>query len=437
MVAGVSGSASQATAAGALSKLWQTVWSVEALFVVFIFAGILKNQPVFSLIPVDLTPLSAAGLVATFALRIAAGKVKVSRTGLEVIGISAVLLAFLLLSSLWAPASNQGKMTGTILMWGTFVVGVLLFSTSNASFRRLLNVMLILGLYSATVVLIAATLKTDYAAQTAFFRQAGNYLALGSVLATAMLTSLYRLFRGERLLGFSSALYLLPFAFTALALPLNPGRQTLIGGLFGLILLVAVFRPRLRFGRLKLSYAWIQLGLLAILVAPIVVQQLGTNVNFQALQRLELLVQRDNGANASGQTRELHWYQVQQYWDRQPIIGHGMGAYGIQLSPSGYRDDHPHNIWLELLYEGGLVAVALAGLIVVLLLYNVSFKVLFSPEGVLVTALLALLLMSSSVSGSYGDTRHYMMTLSTLTLPMLAANRRILARPGPVQRVQA
>lgn len=407
-------------ASRAARTLWGTFWSLEAFYALFLFAAALKRQPFFSLIPIDLTVVGAAVLLVALVTRIASGKATISRLGLEVLGLSAIQLAYLLASSSWAPVANGPKAIGSVLVWGAFVIGVLLFSTDNGSFRRFTNVMLLFGLYGGFVVWKGASLGASYAVKLAYLQQAGSYLTLGSILAVASLVSAQRFFRGERLLGLPSYAYLGPFAVTLIGLALNNSRQSLIGGLLGLMLMVMVHRPRLRFGRLTLTHAWVQVAIAAVIVSPLIVQRMDS-VDFRAIERLQTLTSGKEGrANMSANERVRHWGQVMRYWDRHPLEGHGIGAYGAQLSLSGELNDHPHNIWMELLYEGGLIAVTLAGLILVMLLRGLEFGALFRPDTVHVTAIVVAYGVAASVSGSYGDTRANMMAVSLLTLPMIA-----------------
>ncbi|MCW5941754.1 MAG: O-antigen ligase family protein [Fimbriimonadaceae bacterium] len=408
-------------------KVWETIWSLEGFYALFLFAATLKRQPLFSSIPIDLTVVGAAVLLVGFSVRVARGAVKVSMPGLEAIGVSGLLTAYLLLSTIWAPLPNTAKMVGTVLVWASFVVGVLLFSTDPLAIRRFSNVMALFGLYAVFVVIKGASLGASYALKTAYLQQAGSYLTLGSVLAFATLVCAHRFFRGERLIGMPSFVYLAPFGATLVALALNNSRQSLIGGLLGLAILVAVHRPRLRFGRLSLSPAWIQALIGIVILSPLLAQRMDS-VDFRAVERLQTLLSGAEGrANVSANERVRHWGQVMAHWDRHPMEGHGIGAYGAQLSLSGQVNDHPHNIWMELLYEGGLIAVTLAGAILILLLRGLSLAALFSVESTYLTAILVSFAVAASVSGSYGDTRGNMMAVSLLTLPILS--RRTIRTP--------
>lgn len=415
-------------------KVWETLWSLEAFYALFLFAATLKKQPLFSSIPIDLTVVGAAVLLVALAVRIGAGRARVSPVGLESLGLSAIQLAYLLASSVWAPMANGPKVVGAVLVWGAFAIGVLLFSTDDASFRRFSNVLLVFGLYAVFVVWKGASLGASYAIKTAYLQQAGSYLTLGSILAIASLVCAHRFFRGELLLGLPSFTYLFPLGVTLVGLALNNSRQSLIGGLLGLMVLAAVHRPRLRFGRLTFTHAWIQVAIGAVIVSPLVVQRMDS-VDFRAVERLQTLLSGAEGkANVSANERVRHWGQVMRYWDRHPLEGHGIGSYGAQLSLSGMANDHPHNIWMELLYEGGLIAVTLAATILLLLLRRLSPGALFSPEAVHVTAIVLAFGVAASVSGSYGDTRANMMAVSLLTLPMVArkAPRPVAQEPVPV-----
>lgn len=101
-----------------------------------------------------------------------------------------------------------------------------------------------------------------------------------------------------------------------------------------------------------------------------------------------------------------------------PIVGHGFGAYNI-LGPG--KACYPHNIFLEITCETGLVGCALfvALLVSVLVCVRKQFK---SPAGIDMFALLGAIiqLVGAQFSGDLYDSRMMLFFFALLAIPMIS-----------------
>ncbi|HLO98596.1 MAG TPA: O-antigen ligase family protein, partial [Fimbriimonas sp.] len=100
-----------------------------------------------------------------------------------------------------------------------------------------------------------------------------------------------------------------------------------------------------------------------------------------------------------------------------PIVGHGFGAYNI-LGPG--QACYPHNIFLEITSETGLVGCALfvALLASVLVCVRKQFK---SPSGIDMFALMGAIiqLVGAQFSGDLYDSRMMLFFFAMLAIPMV------------------
>jgi O-antigen ligase len=415
-----------------------TVISFEAALILFLFAGVYKADPRFAWLPVDITALF-------FVLSLLAGAYIIWTRGILVRRFAAVLLwlygalfAYALLSTLWSPsvfyAHSKTLYLATLVFWplaGT----ALIIAPERARYRRFFLLLLLFTGWVAVESALAFWLNTASGAVSALVEVlSGTYLSLSRVVAPGFLVlAAYALLIARKhwqrgLLG------LLCVLFLAVLLVIG-GRAPLIAAVLSGLILLSGLKPRL--GRTP-QRLLIQLALLAAAVLIMVAgwQSLPSSIHEQpaTLRRISLLVSQGIEQNR----RIQHYQQTLYYLDNNPLFGQGIGSWPVVV---GYGDvrAYPHDIFLELLFELGVIGLCifLAMLLVGLLSLPPWARLRRSPYLLLAVSLFVYALINASVSGDLNDNRLLFAALGLLLIPGAAPSSRNSAQPSlPVQAVR-
>ncbi len=118
------------------------------------------------------------------------------------------------------------------------------------------------------------------------------------------------------------------------------------------------FKPRLLF----LLFGFGGSGLIILFLESI-------GVHLKTVSRFLALMQPDGGT--SGGSRIWLFENALRLWAETPFLGHGLGSFALQM---GWVDNraYPHNIILEILVEMGVVGLCLWGLVVFLVIKNIT-----------------------------------------------------------------
>jgi O-antigen ligase len=413
------------TLTGAITALPQAmrralgfVFSFEAALVLFLFAGVYKDEPFLAWLPVDVT----AGF---FALSVLAGLCLAWRRGLVFIRYSAQLVwlygaltAWALLSLLWSPsiiyAHDKALYICTLVFW-PLAACALIIAPERVRYQRFFLLVLVFSGWVAlqSLVFIASNIL---AGRSFVFVEAlsGTYLSLGRVVGSGFIILATWAMYIERRNWLRLLLGGLAMCYLALLLVIG-GRAPLIAAVMaGLVLLIGT-RPRL--GRTPRQLLVQILAVIAACMIAVGIYQAAEDRPVwelpSAVARMSALVEDGIQSNR----RFYHYSQTLHYVDNNPWLGQGIGSWPVVV---GYGDVRafPHNILLEIWFELGLPGLLLFGALVATALAVLApwRRLRASPMALLALALFISAAINASVSGDLNDNRLLFATLGLLLL---------------------
>jgi O-antigen ligase len=413
-----------------------TVFTFEATLILFLFAGVYKADPRFAWLPVDITALFFLASVLAGAYIVWAKGVRVRGPAAVMVWLYAALLAYALLSMLWSPsvfyAHSKTLYLATLVFW-PLAGGALIIAPDPVRYRRFFLLLLLFSGWVALESGLAFWLGTTSGALGAFVEAlSGTYLSLGRVIGPGFLVLVaYTLFLA-RTAWLRIALGLVSVLMLGLLLVIG-GRMPLIAAGLGCLVLLAALRPRL--GRTP-QRLLLQLGIAAAIAAILLA---GWQFAPRSIREAPATIRRIGLLFIEGveENRRIeHYKQTLLYLDNDPFFGQGIGSWPVV---TGYGDAraYPHNVFLELLFELGLIGLGLflAMVFTGLLALPPWRKLRQSPYALLALAMFLSALINASVSGDLNDNRLLFATLGLLLLgrarqPQPEVNS--VERPGPV-----
>jgi O-antigen ligase len=401
-------------------------FSFEALLVLYMFAGLYKGDPRFAWIPVDPTALF-------FVLSVAVGSIIIVRKGiykkgLPVVFVMGCLVAWFALSLVWSPSRIYGPQKvfffGSLALWG-LIAGALIVAPDPKRVRRLFTLMLMLALWAGVDAVLAYVESGG-----AIYRLRslddeggrGGYLLLGRVCGPGALVALagWLYSRGS----LAGRLYLGLFLGLSFVLAIGGGRGPLLSTALPLLIPVCLSirlpaRKILASRRLLLVIVLplVTAGGLA-LYATVTAQRLGT------IDRLERL--------AEGNPRIAAYTTASEAWPQAPLFGHGAGSWPF-LVGIPERNAYPHNMFLEIIVEAGIIGLILFLALVWTALRPVSLERLRrDPRALCAMMLFANTLLNAMTTSDLAGNRAMFMMLGVLALVAIRPLR--ISAPVPVSR---
>ena len=324
------------------------VLSFEVAFLLFIFAGRYKGDPRLSWVPVDITLLF---LLLSFAAAVwiflVPSKLRLFRPGLVVSFGLLLFLAWMIVSVAWTPSRFYGTRKAlelaTLCLWAG-LGPALIIAPNAARFRRFCYAAMIFAAF------LAAEGLYNFVLVGVVYGDADNYLGLGRVAGFASAIVLAELSsrnprRKTLLLWLSLALY-------AFVLWTAGGRGPFFAFL-ATVLVMLLGMVRLSAGTVRRRIAMSFLGLLV--GVGIVAASVGPES--RTLARLTVLFTQEAGGGSAGE-RLIFYKGAIDIASTAPLMGHGVGSWPVKM---GFGDilSYPHNIFLEILAEGGLIGILL------------------------------------------------------------------------------
>jgi O-antigen ligase len=342
------------------------LFSFEVAFLLFIFAGRYKGDPRLSWVPVDITLLF---LLLSFAAAIwiilVPAKLRLFRPGLVVTFGLLLFLAWMVVSAAWTPSRVYGTRKAmelaTLCLWAG-LGPALIISPSAVRFRR----------FCYAAMIFAATLAAEglynYMLVGVVYGDTDNYLGLGRVAGFASAVVLAGL--SSRNPWRRNLLLWLLLALLAFVLWTAGGRGPFFAFL-ATVLVMLLGMVRLSAGTVRRRVAMSFLGLL--IGVGIVVASVGPES--RTLARLTVLFTHETGGGSAGE-RLIFYKGAIDIASTAPLMGHGVGSWPVMM---GFGDvlSYPHNIFLEILAEGGVI-----GLLLFLLAVSIGLWHLFSNRAV-------------------------------------------------------
>lgn len=385
--------------------------SFEFLFVLFLAAGRIKASAYLAWMPVDLTGT-------LFALSVVAGAFmiltkEVNLRGIMIATAMAAFVTWLIVSLLWTPgvAYAQEKVLSSLLALWACAGAAIIIATDRARVRRFLTLLVLFAVWYAiegAFAYAAAENRWYVEVLGTNYGILGNSVAHGAVIVIATLISLRRAVALKVVL----LALLVVFAFILL---IAGSRHPLLG--LALVLLLAVtigFRRSSGIGLQRFQLAAMALLVLAVgTVTALILREAQT----YTLGRFEILLQAEGGGK-SAQGRLLGMANAVSFWQEAPVVGHGVGSFPILENYPRDARRHPHNIFLEVLCELGLVGLILFGIFLVSALRWVKLSRLRGDPLYRCVFLLAMFDFSHAMLGpDLGEHRLFYAFLGLLALP--------------------
>lgn len=325
-----------------VSSLLRFFVSFEFIFVSSLMAGRFKADPRFSWMPVDWTLLFWVGSL-TYGMYLLALRQRVRLTPIREVLLFSLLSAWLLSSIVWAPPTHYGmdKVLRFLIFggWG-LVATAFIISTDPMRINRFFYVWLF---YAAWLSLesYVTYLGKDPGQPELETVLGGNYLGVGRVVGPGILFLLSWILCGRhRTLGYLGIMFFAPVLVVVGGR--GPALATVMAAGFAL---VVCFKKISRFLSLL-----VVVGLAVVLTATFFPQT--------TVYRLTVLLD-EPGGGTSVQGRLWRWERAWEQFAQAPFVGQGAGSFYFYHGDPSLPRDYPHNIFLEMASEAGLVGVLL------------------------------------------------------------------------------
>lgn len=410
---------------GRLRRIVAFPASTEALFVLFLFAGRLKGDERLAALPFDLTAVLFGLSLGAGALAFLRQDARIARRALPALLAMLAFVTWLAMTLMWSPSADYGVKKslymGTLVLWA-FLAPMLVIGRSRERVERLVLALVLFGLWTAaeTSVRIA---REGFGGFVATF--GADPIVLASTLSLTFLILIVRwVFRVRE--GLLEAL-LLPAALGWLAVLMlaGGGRGPMLAmvlslGTLAVLIVVGagayhghVHRVRQRVALASLAFAGFAGGIL-MAVDP---------NTLTTVRRLQVMV-TDDGGGSSVEARVQLFREGIEEWVAAPIAGRGSGAFAVNRGGVDTRW-YPHNLFIEVLAEAGLIGAILLTLLLVAAVGVAAPRGgLGDPLTVTVLGMVLFTVLSAQVSGDLPDNRPMFMALG-----LLAGFGRA-ARPG-------
>lgn len=384
----------------------------ELLLSLFVYSGLYKGYPVLADLPVDLTLALGVSCVVSACLMLLLQRVRITRVQVVIAGVALLFFIWMASSSIWGTDSCVAMHKATVMLptvMISFLGSVLVVSSSETRCRRLINCIVMLAIAQSVIVVI------EYATQrpvSSLYVQSGDYLGSGQLIGIAW-TAVYcrMVFEKQtprrRAVGWGGLLFL------GAAMMLLGGKQGILGGIatMGLSLMASgSMTGDVR--RLRKAITAIILVVSAVAVGMRLTMDRGQTLP-TAYRMMSMLA--SPGSSSSVESRVRLMRQAYEGWLSEPIVGQGLGSFGPNTGRGSARA-YPHNIILEILYEGGIIGLVGATNLVVLSIRTFRRNRFAKVDGLGASVLLMFVFASITmmVSNTYADSRHFFMVLGLL-----------------------
>jgi O-antigen ligase len=403
----------------------RSLFSFEALLVLYMYAGIYKSDPRFSWLPANATGLFFALSVLVGSFIIVRNPVR--KKTLPVVFAMVCLVAWWWVTLMWSPSRIYGpdkvfQMT-TLALWA-LIAGALIIAPSPERLRRLFTMMILLALWGAVdAVMVYFQTGGAYRYVTIEGEELGGHLVLGRVCGPGALVALagwlYARSRAARWLCLGL------FLLLCFVLAIGGGRGPLLSTVFPLLIAIGLgirLTPReIRYWRTLLSV----LVLLLIAAGGLALYAATTGQRLPTFDRLQRVAEHN--------TRAQFYIQWAEVWPEAPLVGHGAGSWPLLVGRPD-QQNYPHNMFLELSVESGVVGLILFFAVVGVALRPASLERLRSdPQALCAMMLFANVLLNAMTTGDLPGNRAVFMMLGVLGLfavrPLASARARAPRHP--------
>jgi len=314
-------------------------------------------------------------------------------------------LSWTIFSLSWAPTTDYGmkKAIRIVLIIGwAYLSGMLLVGLDTIRVKKFLRAWLSVALVIAIFTII---IYVRYGSSAFYGTFGASYLGFGRVIALGLIVLMACILSKDYdLCGFNYIYSSTIFLIMSAALLLSGARGPLIAVTFSVLIGALMLR---RMNRLLLF-----LLLLTSISIPFL---RNSYIEARTLNRLLLLVSVEGGG-ASAQGRLLRWKDALSLLHDSPIIGGGLGSFYYYFGNIDAEADYPHNIFLEVASETGMIGLIL--FIIVLVFPLIIHKPFTYRRSASLTTLLMLFSATTVfalLSGDIADNRYLFAVLGVLT----------------------
>lgn len=378
----------------------------HVLMVIFMNAGIFKADARIRALTmgIDLTLLSAAGLIAILAFYMLSRRARIKWS--REVTAALIFLAIVLLSLIYAPPNSYG--TPRVLQFASLTM--LAFAAPLVLIRTPRDARILLAVWIAIGALLAInTLSQPHTVQrvSAFGASA---IGVSRAIGMAVLCLVFMVTLGDT----SWAVKMISggLVFVLILAMLSTGSRGPV--LFAIVAFLLTLA--LAFGISGHRGRTVATAVLAIVLIPLAV---ASPLIPQEARARFLMLMSDAEADTSAMAREAVWRDATDLFMNHPWIGAGAGA--ISRYGAGREQIYAHNIFLEVAAEQGLV-----GLIALVVFLALPFQRLLRailaanavrgdlPLLLAIFAMLVYMLSASLVSGDLNDAREVWMLIGVV-----------------------
>ena len=327
------------------------------VFLLFVYSN--SFQFILPKLPVDLTYV-------WLALSIGIGGVVILREGIYLRGLllAAAILPWLVwvnLSSMWTPSTVQVwaylKLINVVNLW-CLIAGAMIVSHHRERMLRFFKITIVFSLIIAFVgvgiYLMYGSFKfADWDDGGRVYNNWGRAVANGAVILTllalrASMFSIRQIITGG-LLG-----------MCLLFILVSSSRSALLSILTPCVLYFAVMLAPAGRDGLKMKLGTILLPLAMVGVVAIVMVAIASGYRVDTVERLgKVVAQADDPDMVTGANRWAYYAAAIDLFLKAPVIGNGARSFAPLYKHSEWIGVQPHNIFLEIMSETGLVGLVL------------------------------------------------------------------------------
>ncbi len=343
----------------ALKRLVGTTFSFEAIFALYLYSNALKYISPFPF-PVDETLVFAAlaALVGTFIVL----RQGIYRPALELLALILIFLGWVLVTWSWSPSRVLAK------AYMTAYLTLDLFSVIAAGFviapsrERIARLFLWTSVWAIVIAAYGSWLYLNYGfimfyKDFAFGGRAylrwGYGVAFGAVVLFAI-TIFSRFLSGKQLVAGAFLVLCTYFVFV------SGSRGALLGFALGCLILLLGSGRFWRAGRLQVTTSQVIAFLVLLIAAGYVTWMVIEGTTTQSIGRfVKLFRQAEDPSVILSANRFSYYAFALKAWLQAPILGNGLGSFSILYGNREIVGTQPHNAFLEILAEYGLVGLVL------------------------------------------------------------------------------
>ncbi|MBI5017700.1 MAG: O-antigen ligase family protein [Deltaproteobacteria bacterium] len=378
--------------------------SFETFFVLFVLAGVYKADPLFDVVPVDLTAafFCASSLVG---VRIVGHrKFRFPRTSGRILGFWFLFISYIAISFLWTPGSVYAA-DKLFLVWTTTTWAIMgaaiVIAPDPCRVTRFFLILLFLALFLSVRIGISIV---SVGPKIFLSDLQSSYLGLGQVVGEGAIVSYILCCYHNHNKFTRVALLLITVLFIFILITLG-GRAPFVA------LVLSICVPFIFLVRISANSFFIRrttiygAAFVAVGVAVISYSTLQTDAG-RTLARLGSLTEKGMGESAG--TRIRNYYTALDLIDERPFFGHGVGSWPLLVGLPDERS-YPHNMILETTVEGGLVELLV---LATFLCYAVQLlrplrQAFTDAERMLLSVSIIYFFINSMISGDVPDNRFF------------------------------